>query len=116
MKIPKIPHRTPHPHVHRCDCVRICGNVLHYAQVNDYEEDNAEYGTESIGKIAAHLKARDIGLEDLRKPTDDGAPPVPNNFTTITPLGMISHKKSLITNLVTCMKSKFSSKNLIFFI
>merc|ERR1712037_1071586 len=33
------------------------------AQVNDYEEDNAEYGVESVGWIAAHLKAKDMGLE-----------------------------------------------------
>ena len=37
------------------------------AQVNDYEEDNADYGKKSVGKITAHLKARDIGLEDLGK-------------------------------------------------
>ena len=61
------------------------------AQVNDYEEDNAEYGKESIGKITAHLKAKDIGLEDTGNPTDDGAPPVPKNFTSITPLVMTPH-------------------------
>ena len=61
-------------------------------QVNDYEEDNAEYGKESIGKITAHLKAKDMGLEDLDKgSTDDGAPPVPRNFTAITPLVMTPH-------------------------
>ena len=60
--------------------------------MNDYEEDNAEYGKESIGKITAHLKAKDMGLEDLDKgSTDDGAPPVPRNFTTITPLVMTPH-------------------------
>jgi len=61
------------------------------AQVNDYEEDNAEYGQTSLGKISAHLKARDIGLEDLTDPTDDGAPPVPGNFTEITPLVITPH-------------------------
>jgi hypothetical protein len=61
------------------------------ASVNDYEEDNAEYGKESLGTIRAHLQARDLGLEDLGKPTDDGAPPVPKNFTTITPLVMTPH-------------------------
>ena len=30
-------------------------------------------------------------LEDLGKQTDDGAPPVPSNFTTITPLVMTPH-------------------------
>merc|ERR1711865_316618 len=35
--------------------------------VNDYEEDNAHYGTASIGKITAHLTARDMGLEDIPK-------------------------------------------------
>ena len=65
-----------------------CTYLIRYNnfQVNDYEEDNAEYGSESIGKISAHLKARDIGLEDISKNTDDGAPPVPSNFTKITPL------------------------------
>ena len=29
--------------------------------MNDYEEDNAEYGVESVGWIAAHLKAKDMG-------------------------------------------------------
>jgi len=61
------------------------------AQVNDYEEDNAEYGKESIGKIAAHLTARDMGLEDFENPTDDGAPPVPKNFSSITPLVITPH-------------------------
>ena len=60
-------------------------------QVNDYEEDNAEYGKESVGKITAHLRAKDIGLEDLGGKTDDGAPPVPRNYTTITPLVMTPH-------------------------
>ena len=34
-------------------------------KVNDYEEDNAEYGVESIGWIAAHLKAKDMGWDHL---------------------------------------------------
>lgn len=34
------------------------------ANVNDYEEDNANYGTQSIGNITAHLQGKDIGLED----------------------------------------------------
>ena len=32
--------------------------------VNDYEEDNAAYGTRSIGNITAHLTGKDMGLED----------------------------------------------------
>ena len=32
-----------------------------HQKVNDYEEDNAEYGVESVGWIAAHLKAKDMG-------------------------------------------------------
>ena len=44
-----------------------------------------------MGKITARLRARDIGLEDLGGATDDGAPPVPANFTTITPLVMTPH-------------------------
>ena len=31
--------------------------------MNDYEEDNAEYGVESVGWIAAHLKAKDMGCD-----------------------------------------------------
>lgn len=72
------------------------------AQVNDYEEDNAEYGKESIGKISAHLTAKDIGLEDLSEPTDDGAPPVPKNFTTITPLVMTPH-----CHAPSCIRQEF---------
>ena len=30
-------------------------------KVNDYEEDNAEYGVDSVGWISAHLKAKDMG-------------------------------------------------------
>ena len=62
------------------------------AIVNDYEEDNAHYGTKSIGKITAQLKARDMGLEDYEGGwNDDGAPPVPANFTKITPIVVTSH-------------------------
>jgi len=62
------------------------------ATVNDYEEDNARYGTTSIGTISAHLKAKDIGLEDLEGGfNDDGAPPIPKNFTKITPMVMTPH-------------------------
>ena len=32
-----------------------------------------------------------MGLEDTHSPTDDGAPPVPSNFTTITPLVLTPH-------------------------
>jgi len=71
-------------------------------RVNDYEEDNAEYGKESIGKISAHLKARYIGLEDLRNPTDDGAPPVPGNYTTITPMVMTPH-----CHAPSCIREEF---------
>eukprot|EP00931_Biecheleriopsis_adriatica_P028977 TRINITY_DN17265_c1_g3_i1.p1 TRINITY_DN17265_c1_g3~~TRINITY_DN17265_c1_g3_i1.p1 ORF type:complete len:822 (-),score=103.16 TRINITY_DN17265_c1_g3_i1:114-2579(-) len=48
--------------------------------VNDYEEDNAHYGHQSIGNITAHLTARDMGLED-----------VPASFTGITPLVITPH-------------------------
>jgi len=37
------------------------------ANVNDYEEDNAHYGQQSIGKIEAHLKASQMGIEDTPK-------------------------------------------------
>jgi len=70
--------------------------------VNDYEEDNAEYGKESIGKIEAHLTAREMGLEDIQKPTDDGAPPVPGNFTKITPLVMTPH-----CHAPSCIRQEF---------
>jgi len=72
------------------------------AQVNDYEEDNANYGEDSVGWIAAHLKAKDMGLEDLGKQTDDGAPPVPSNFTTITPLVMTPH-----CHAPSCIRQEF---------
>ena len=32
-----------------------------FDEVNDYEEDNANYGEDSVGWIAAHLKAKDMG-------------------------------------------------------
>lgn len=35
--------------------------------MNDYEEDNANYGHSSIGRISARLTAKDIGLEDIPK-------------------------------------------------
>jgi hypothetical protein len=35
------------------------------ASVNDYEEDNVNYGTQSIGNITARLTGKDIGLEDI---------------------------------------------------
>jgi hypothetical protein len=35
--------------------------------VNDYEEDNAHYGTASVGKITAHLTGAQMGLEDTPK-------------------------------------------------
>ena len=47
------------------------------ANVNDYEEDNADYGHASIGKISAHLTARNMGLEDT-----------PASFGEIIPLVM----------------------------
>jgi len=72
------------------------------AQVNDYEEDNAEYGVESVGWIAAHLKAKDMGLEDIGKQTDDGGPPVPTNFTSITPLVMTPH-----CHAPSCIRQEF---------
>lgn len=48
--------------------------------VNDYEEDNAHYGSASIGKIEAHLTAREMGLEDI-----------PASFKGITPLVITPH-------------------------
>merc|ERR1712100_504316 len=50
------------------------------ANVNDYEEDNANYGEASIGKITAHLTAATMGLED-----------VPSKFNKIKPLVMTPH-------------------------
>jgi len=75
-------------------------------RINDYEEDNAHYGRKSMGKITAHLKAMDIGLEDLRNPTDDGAPPVASNFTTITPLVMTPH-----CHAPSCIRQEFWNAN-----
>jgi len=48
--------------------------------VNDYEEDNAKYGTQSIGKITANLTARDMGIEDI-----------PSHYSKIVPLVMTPH-------------------------
>jgi len=48
--------------------------------VNDYEEDNANYGTQSIGKITANLTAKQIGLEDT-----------PSSYNKIVPLVMTPH-------------------------
>jgi hypothetical protein len=49
-------------------------------QINDYEEDNAHYGTASIGKITAHLQAKDMGIED-----------VPKSYKTMTSYVMTPH-------------------------
>lgn len=59
--------------------------------VNDYEEDNAHYGTASIGKISAHLQAKDMGLED-----------VPKTFKGITPLVMTPH-----CHAPSCIREEF---------
>ena len=50
------------------------------AIVNDYEEDNANYGKASVGKLEARLTAKDIGLEDT-----------PANFSSITWFVMTPH-------------------------
>jgi len=50
------------------------------ANVNDYEEDNANYGTASMGKISAHLTVQEMGIEDI-----------PKAFTRITPFMMSPH-------------------------
>ncbi|CAE7611237.1 unnamed protein product [Symbiodinium pilosum] len=49
-------------------------------QINDYEEDSVQYGTESVGRITAHVTGKEMGLED-----------VPVAYTTITPLVMTPH-------------------------
>ena len=59
-------------------------------QVDDYEEDNAHYETESIGKITAKLKVKDMGIEDLVYPVHDGAPPVPQ-YNYIQPIVITPH-------------------------
>lgn len=90
--------KTPASHKHLHHWV-----FLIDAQVNDYEEDNANYGTESVGKIVAHLQAKDMGLEDLTNHTDEGdAPPVPRNFTKITPLVMTPH-----CHAPSCIRQEF---------
>ena len=70
--------------------------------VNDYEEDNAEYGVASVGKITAKLQAKDMGLEDTHNPTDDGAPPLPGNFSQIIPLVMTPH-----CHAPSCIRQEF---------
>eukprot|EP00929_Paragymnodinium_shiwhaense_P025556 TRINITY_DN15429_c0_g1_i1.p1 TRINITY_DN15429_c0_g1~~TRINITY_DN15429_c0_g1_i1.p1 ORF type:complete len:781 (+),score=127.63 TRINITY_DN15429_c0_g1_i1:66-2408(+) len=72
--VPATPNtRASHRHLHHWV-------FLIDMNINDYEEDNAHYGHKSIGKITAHLQAKDMGLED-----------VPPSFTYITPLVMSPH-------------------------
>eukprot|EP00928_Gymnodinium_smaydae_P098588 TRINITY_DN9201_c0_g2_i2.p1 TRINITY_DN9201_c0_g2~~TRINITY_DN9201_c0_g2_i2.p1 ORF type:complete len:781 (-),score=80.76 TRINITY_DN9201_c0_g2_i2:119-2461(-) len=66
---------TPASHLHLHHWVFLIDQ-----QINDYEEDNAHYGQKSIGKIEAHLTARDMGLEDI-----------PSTYKGITPLVMTPH-------------------------
>ena len=54
--------------------------------------------TPFVFQIAPHINFKffdksnsHLRLEDIGKQTDDGAPPVPSNFTTITPLVMTPH-------------------------
>ena len=48
--------------------------------INDYEEDNAEYGTKSIGHIHASLPASQTGLEEI-----------PAGAKTFSPMVMTPH-------------------------
>ena len=50
------------------------------ANVNDYEEDNAHYGQQSIGRITANLTVATMGIEDT-----------PTNYKTLSPLVMTPH-------------------------
>jgi hypothetical protein len=50
------------------------------ANVNDYEEDNANYGEKSIGRITANLTVATMGIEDT-----------PANYKTLSPLVMTPH-------------------------
>jgi hypothetical protein len=59
--------------------------------VNDYEEDNADYGHASIGKITAHLNAKTMGLED-----------VPSAYSKIVPLVMTPH-----CHAPSCIREEF---------
>jgi len=61
------------------------------AAVNDYEEDNAHYGSNSIGRITARLTGRAMGLED-----------VPKSFKGITPLVMTPH-----CHAPSCIREEF---------
>lgn len=63
------------------------------ADVNDYEEDNFDgsWGQKSIGKITAHLRASDIGLED-----------VPKAYSKIKPLVMTPH-----CHAPSCIREEF---------
>jgi len=75
--VPPQPPSTPASHKHLHHWV-----FLIDSSVNDYEEDNVEslYGTDSIGKITAHLTGRDLGLED-----------VPSSYSKIIPHVMTPH-------------------------
>lgn len=48
--------------------------------VNDYEEDNAHWGEQSIGRITANLTAKQMGVEDT-----------PSSWSTFSPLVMTPH-------------------------
>ena len=50
------------------------------ANVNDYEEDNAHYGHQSIGRITANLTVATMGIEDT-----------PTKYKTLSPLVMTPH-------------------------
>jgi hypothetical protein len=50
------------------------------ANINDYEEDSAHYGSKSIGRITANLTVATMGIEDT-----------PDDYKTLSPLVMTPH-------------------------
>eukprot|EP00041_Stephanoeca_diplocostata_P039733 m.1637620 g.1637620 ORF g.1637620 m.1637620 type:complete len:886 (-) comp25984_c0_seq1:1972-4629(-) len=84
--VPATAPATPASHKHLHHWV-----FLIDAQVNDYEEDNANYGDSSIGRIEAHLTASQIGLED-----------VPAKYNKIIPHVMTPH-----CHAPSCIREEF---------
>ena len=84
--------------------------------ISDEEAGQIIHSLEITPPNAPNAGIIDLGLDEFN--------PIPNinpsGFFDLSflneDLGMFSHKKSLITIFVTSVKSKLSSKNLIFFI
>ena len=80
-----LSHRVFTPSIHTLLLFTFTGgashkHLNHYVflidqHVNDYEEDNAHYGSPSVGKLTAHLQARELPMmadEDRKVATGAG--------------------------------------------